>query len=160
MKKIKVISCFVILCIMALIFFFSSQNSDDSTELSSGITLRIAEAIVSLTGTDKITPDGLETILHNFIRKCAHFSEYFLLGASVAVYIRLNIKGPWYKILIYAAAFCMLYAVTDEIHQCFIPGRTPKIFDVFVDTSGAAAGAAVLSAIQSGRNKKKKDGTI
>jgi VanZ family protein len=38
----------------------------------------------------------------------------------------------------------ILYASTDELHQKFVPSRTPMISDVFVDTSGAIIGMIVL----------------
>jgi VanZ family protein len=34
----------------------------------------------------------------------------------------------------------ILYACTDEIHQIFIPGRTARIKDIFIDTAGGSAG--------------------
>ena len=35
-------------------------------------------------------------------------------------------------------AICFLYAVSDEIHQYFVPGRACRLFDVLIDTSGSA----------------------
>lgn len=40
------------------------------------------------------------------------------------------------------AAF--LYAMTDEFHQGFVAGRTPKVMDVMIDTAGAFAGTVFL----------------
>jgi VanZ family protein len=34
----------------------------------------------------------------------------------------------------------LLYAVSDEIHQYFIPGREMRAFDVFIDSLGVIAG--------------------
>ena len=38
---------------------------------------------------------------------------------------------------------CLLYGVTDEYHQSFIPGRSPDIFDVVADTVGAMIVSAI-----------------
>ncbi|MGN0162267.1 MAG: VanZ family protein, partial [Candidatus Ornithomonoglobus sp.] len=86
-------------------------------------------------------------IMHNFIRKCAHFSEYAVLGISSYVSIRFLTDKSARYVRIYAILFCMLYAVTDEIHQHFVPGRTERIFDVFVDTCGAATGVIIITAL-------------
>ncbi|MGM9936226.1 MAG: VanZ family protein, partial [Candidatus Ornithomonoglobus sp.] len=145
MKKIRVISSILTIGIMALIFFFSYQNSADSSELSRGITYRIAELIISLTRIESMDAEELTVLIHNFIRKCAHFSEYAALGMSAYVTIRLSISKTAGRARIYTILFCMLYAVTDEIHQYFVPGRAERIFDVFVDTCGAAAGVIIVS---------------
>lgn len=34
------------------------------------------------------------------------------------------------------------YAVTDEVHQMFVPGRTAEMYDLVADAAGAVAGAA------------------
>ena len=38
-----------------------------------------------------------------------------------------------------------LYGVSDEIHQSFVPPRTPDILDVAADSAGAFAGAIVMT---------------
>ena len=39
---------------------------------------------------------------------------------------------------------CLVYAVSDEIHQGFVDGRTPKVLDVGIDTLGGLAGAGFI----------------
>ena len=36
--------------------------------------------------------------------------------------------------------FCSLYAISDEVHQLFVPGRGAQVKDVFIDIAGAAVG--------------------
>lgn len=147
MKKIKVISCLLTIGVMALIFFFSSQNSAESSELSNGVTYRVAEFILTLTDMKYTNTADLAEIMHNFIRKCAHFSEYAVLGMSMYITIRIFSCKTAGRVRVYTILACMLYAVTDEIHQHFVPGRTERIFDVFVDTCGAAAGVIIISVL-------------
>lgn len=87
------------------------------------------------------------------VRKCAHFTEYTLLGWSIALtaadYLeRLRAEGrdvtsgaqfiaPW---LIGTA-----YAVTDEIHQYFVPGRSCEVRDVVIDSCGVLVGALIVA---------------
>jgi VanZ family protein len=41
-----------------------------------------------------------------------------------------------------AIAMAVGYAVTDEVHQMFVPGRTADVADLIADTAGALAGTA------------------
>ena len=45
------------------------------------------------------------------------------------------------RTIILGLAACFLYGVSDEIHQIFVPPRTPDIFDVMADTVGGIVGA-------------------
>jgi len=71
-----------------------------------------------------------EFFLWDFIaKKTAHVSEYAILFALI---FRAT-KGSW--ILSFLAT--MLYAVSDEFHQSFVPGRTATFFDLGFDLTGA-----------------------
>ncbi len=147
MKKIRVTSCIFTIGVMALIFFFSSQNSIESSGLSRGITYKIAEFIVSVANVKDMDAAEVVKLIHNFIRKCAHFSEYAALGMTAYITIRLFTNKTTGRVRICTILFCMLYAVTDEIHQHFIPGRAERVFDVFIDTCGAAAGVIIITVL-------------
>ena len=65
------------------------------------------------------------------LRKLAHVGEYAVLGALL-----LRALGrPWP-----AAALGVAYAVTDELHQRFVPGRLGSPRDVAIDAFGVALG--------------------
>ena len=42
-----------------------------------------------------------------------------------------------------AVGICVLYAISDEVHQLFVPGRSGQFKDVFLDSGGAIVGAAL-----------------
>jgi len=44
--------------------------------------------------------------------------------------------------------FSVLYGVSDEIHQIYVPGRTPDSLDVVADAVGAALGVAALASLK------------
>lgn len=68
--------------------------------------------------------------LHALIRKSAHFTNYGIL-------FWLLIRGPMAGRPYLALAACVAYAMLDEGHQILVPGRTPSIYDVAIDSSGA-----------------------
>ncbi|MEW8956524.1 VanZ family protein, partial [Clostridium sp.] len=59
--------------------------------------------------------------------------------------------AQWYSVI-----FSFLYAVTDEFHQTFIPGRVGSFKDVLIDTTGALICAIVITLLIAFKNKKKK----
>lgn len=147
MKKIRVLSIVLTLFMMALIFFFSSQNSTDSAQLSGGVTRNIVEFFVGILNLPSHTESAWVDMLHGFVRKAAHFSIYAALGFCSAFALKSNTKCDTKRILIYAVLFCMLYAVSDEIHQLFVGGRACRAFDVFIDTVGATVGSVCFIVI-------------
>ncbi len=47
-------------------------------------------------------------------------------------------KSEYTKISIITVIICFLYAISDELHQYFVPGRACRLLDIFIDTSGGA----------------------
>lgn len=70
---------------------------------------------------------------HVMVRKAAHFTEYCVL-------FWLLIRGPLAGHPYVAFAVCVGYAMLDETHQIFVPGRTPSPYDVALDSTGAMFG--------------------
>ena len=67
------------------------------------------------------------------IKKLGHALGYALLAVS---YFRGLGKRPWLAWLL-----AILFAVTDEFHQSFTPGRNPSVWDVLIyDNLGAIVG--------------------
>jgi VanZ family protein len=82
------------------------------------------------------------------IRKCAHVTEYAVLGLLFWRAWRQPVRGdtrPWDWALARRAFLATaLYAATDEFHQLFVPSREARVHDVAIDASGAAAAMLVL----------------
>ena len=68
------------------------------------------------------------------LRKIAHAAEYAVLGALLSRALR----RPGL-----AVALGILYAVSDEAHQTFVPGRMGSPIDVAIDALGVVAGVVV-----------------
>ena len=63
-------------------------------------------------------------------------------GALAWLFARAREKrGP--MAVLAAVVFCVLYGVTDEYHQSFVPTRTPDVWDVVKDAVGALVGSAL-----------------
>jgi VanZ family protein len=45
-----------------------------------------------------------------------------------------------YRSILLALLLCILYAISDEVHQIFIPGRSGEIRDVIMDIVGSSVG--------------------
>ena len=77
--------------------------------------------------------------------KVMHGGAYAVLGALCL----LGITGwRWHSITLASALVAWLvatmYGVTDEVHQSFVPGRTPDVGDVVADAMGAALAVGLL----------------
>ena len=85
----------------------------------------------------------------------AHFAEYAALASLWiwALHPRLGARA-----LPAGAAISFLYAVSDEIHQSYVPGRFSDPWDVAVDTLGIAAGVAAAHLAR--RRNLKGSGTF
>jgi VanZ family protein len=75
--------------------------------------------------------------LHFGVYKLAHVIVFAVLGALVAgATRRLNVsRAVWW-----AWVCVVLYAIADEIHQAFVPGRTSLVTDVGIDAIGGLLG--------------------
>ncbi len=65
----------------------------------------------------------------------AHFTEYALLAA---LWFWALWPGLGHRSYALAALITIAYAISDEFHQSFVPGRFSDPFDVLVDALGAA----------------------
>ena len=121
-----------LLCLfcMYMIFMFSYQSADVSSEES----MSLYEIFIKICG-------GREIISHNAFRKLAHFSEYTAFSFSFfgMLYFAKRKFCVWTGFL-----FCLLYSISDEVHQFFVPERACRVFDVFVDSLGIVFGMTVF----------------
>ena len=94
--------------VMGIIFFLSSQSGD------------------SLDLPDIVNLD-----------KALHAIAYCVLGLTVlfAIPEETYIANP-YRISLLIVLFCLLYGISDEFHQSFVPNRYPSVYDIVADTVG------------------------
>lgn len=107
----RVLRCLPVILIMGILFFLSHQ---------SGSSLPLPP----LPGLDK----------------AVHAIAYAVLGAAALFAILPETRHrKAHMVGLGVVLFCMLYGITDEFHQSFVPGRFPGIGDFLADTAGAIA---------------------
>jgi VanZ family protein len=80
--------------------------------------------------------------------KGVHFVEYGILGLLLAhACLRTFVQRPRARVAAFAVLFGVLWALLDEIHQAFVPGRSADALDLFADGLGVAAGTLVRLAL-------------
>ena len=77
-----------------------------------------------------------------------HFGEYFVFGALLANALRFHFG--WKRVVALAICIATAYAITDELHQCFVPGRYCDFTDCIVDTVAAALSATGIALLKRG----------
>ena len=85
--------------------------------------------------------------LHYLIRKSGHVTEYFVLSLLVLRGLRAGRKEMHLGWAAEAVAIVAIYAALDEFHQSFVPGRTPAVSDVLLDTAGGIAAQIVAALV-------------
>ena len=103
----------------------------------------------------------IETI-HHFIRKCGHLTEYAILALLLwrALHLSKNSLPGWSWPKVGGTLLIVfIYAATDEFHQSFVPTRTARVADVFIDTAGGALGLLALWFFNHRRNRRRQKQT-
>ncbi len=170
-RILTIIYCAITLGIMVFIFVQSAMPDYVSDEESSYI-VDIVKGIINSVSSSSVNPELLTTI----VRKLAHFTEYLVFGASLVLSIKslaeiisvrkntesgsssINITkskaiNHWFLL---AWAFGTLYAISDEFHQYFVPGRSCEFRDMCIDSAGVAVGCIICMIILKNLNKKRK----
>lgn len=132
MKNRRVVSLSLYLVVaawMLVIFAFSSNPHDASSAQSEGIVNGVSQVF------------GL-SIPEWAIRKSAHAFLYLVLGILVTIALFPH-RLSWRQHLIVAAVVICIYALSDELHQLFVPGRAGLWSDVVIDGVSGLLGIAL-----------------
>ena len=142
-KQIKIFKIILIVIWMTVVFTFSNEGGTKSSNTSRKVTEVIVQTI-----SDKSIDENEQLIekTDKIVRKLAHYKIYTIGGILIFSYVNTIDKSKKEKIL-YSIAFGACYAVTDEIHQFFVSGRSARIFDVGIDTLGVITGIGIYLVI-------------
>lgn len=113
---------------MGVIFYLSSRTADQSSRESGAV----------LAWLTRLLGDGRLTDF--LVRKSAHFLEY----TGLCLLLSFACAATWgRRYTAVSLPLASLYAITDEVHQRFVPGRSCQAADWAIDTAGAALWTAV-----------------
>lgn len=121
---------------MCVIFFLSNESAGGSSARSGSIV-----AVLQAIGLE-----GSAETLSTIIRKSAHVITYMVLG-GLLTWAFAGYRLVTMKIILCSIALACLFAISDELHQALIPGRSAEVRDVLIDTVGAIVGAGVVGYI-------------
>ena len=158
------ISLLLVLFWAVVIYCFSAADASNSSKTSSGFTRFLCSLMVP--GFNEMSNAEKNAVIRQFshlVRKTAHFTEYLIFGFLLYTFVYFTKKRRRVRFgLILAWLVGTLYAVSDEIHQSFVPGRAMLLMDVLIDSIGTLTGVAfgclffaLLVAFRAAYNKKK-----
>ncbi len=135
-----------------MIFFFSSQDGEESGRLSGGIVAKLTGYFFDVfkNGGNAIEYEKFCIDFESFIREMGHAGEHAALMAACFFTVSMLFKKwegvkSFFKKLGIAFGATVVLAVTDELHQLLVPGRACELHDVLIDTCGALAMAALIT---------------
>ena len=140
----KTIFAVLLVLWMGFIFSMSCENAEESSN-TSGQTIKVVLSTVP--EFEKQPEEVKKNIIEELqfiVRKSAHFIGYMILGilASGLILYYGNINKKY----LLAFLICVIYAISDEIHQLFVPGRAGQVRDVLIDSAGSLLGIILVMA--------------
>lgn len=143
----KLIYLVITILIIVFIFYNSMQNGEHSSNTSTAVLMFV---------NDLINMIGLSFQLSgHFIRKLAHFIEFFTLG----IFLMLTFEAFTNKVfgILWGTMFFSTFIpVIDEFIQIYSPGRTSSVKDVLLDFSGAIVGILLVCISINIKNRYKQ----
>ena len=158
MNKNTLISLILVIVWMGVIFILSDMNTTESNKNSSSIVTGVINTVDNLGGANNDTKEkhnesSYVRDINTIFRKCCHAFCYLALYILVFNFIIRVMKKRLLIYSIISIIICILYAISDEIHQSFVFGRTGQFTDVLIDSIGIVIGCIFISIIY---NKYKK----
>lgn len=125
--NIKIIVIRIILIIMlfatfGIIFGFSNQNAEKSSSISRKITIAITKNIKAIQEKPEKEKARIISRIEKVVRKLAHFSIYTVVGILLMFLFETFSMEEINRFSI-SLIIGVLYASSDEIHQCFTPRK-------------------------------------
>lgn len=131
---------------MVVIFVHSAMPAEVSS-VESSVFERLVASVLG------VAPESVTFA----VRKCAHFTEYLVLGLFMmlaAIHSRRQKKLFFTGLVTWIIGTA--YAISDEVHQLFVPGRSCELRDMCIDAAGVLCGGLIIAAIRHRRMRKRE----
>ena len=130
-----------------LVYIFTFMMSHIPAVESSQLSGTISDGIIKIFLDQFNISDVIVGNIEYMVRKFAHVFEYCLLALtfSYAYYwgVKAERKRPKYELV--TLLFCIICAISDEVHQLSIPGRSGEVKDVLIDGIGIVLGIVIYT---------------
>ena len=146
-RLFKFLYVLLIIAFIAFIFSNSLDSMSDSAE-KSGRILKFVNGLL-----EKINFPILFS--ETFVRKAAHFLEFFILGTILFGY-SFYFSSPDLKSSVYCSYVATLTAMGDETIQYFTD-RGSMLLDVWLDTGASAFAVFLLFLLYKTKKSERKD---
>ncbi len=137
---------FLVLSVLfaVMIFCFSARNGVESTEDSYTVGMEFGRIVhPDFKNWPEEAQLAFAAKVDHPIRKLAHATEYAVF-AMLLCGVWLDTSRKRKLSALFAWGTATAYAMTDEFHQLFVPGRSGQAKDVLLDSCGAAGGVLLL----------------
>ena len=138
----------IVLCVLwqGVIYSFSAENSNISGDRSQGLCEQIAEIVLLGDDATEAEITALADRIEPTLRSLAHMFCFAVLGGLYfLLFVSFGFDG--FRRSALSVGCTLVYAIFDEIHQYFVPGRSTQLSDICVDTLGAVLAVCVLTLI-------------
>lgn len=148
-KNVRIIWLVITIIWMVVIFSFSAREADESAAMSHSVGKEIGWLVIpEFRSWSEDEQEQFAEKIDFPVRKCAHASEYAVLGVLILGTAYSFSEDQKKKTVLLSWGLATLYAATDEFHQLFVPGRSCQFRDVCIDSAGALTGVLLFSLIK------------
>lgn len=158
---VRVVTTLLTAAVMVMIFCFSMENAETSDKRSGFIAMPVIRLLhPDYDQLDEAARDEIYAGVSLVVRKCAHFTEYMVLGFLLRLCLEswFGHRMRKYRILaLIGFGAGTAYACTDELHQLGVEGRSGAWKDVLVDAGGVLLGVALGTMLVKTLNRKSAE---
>lgn len=134
-------------------------TSRDAPRTATTLLVRIGPALLVMAAifllSSRSTLPKPESISGELFSIAGHFGAYFALAVTLWwAFGLVDLSARQRALLAFAGA--VLYGISDEWHQSFVPGRMPDWRDLVTDAIGAAAGVWVIVRVAARLDRERR----
>jgi VanZ family protein len=137
----------MVICWMAVLFVLSGQSAEKSSSVSGKVIEVVATVIKpSFTELDVAEKSTFIGELQATVRNLAHYFSYCVLGTLLSLAMQTHsLRLRLRKQMLWSLTIGVIYAISDEIHQYFVPGRSMQLSDIILDSFGVLTGILLVN---------------